>query len=254
MSFHLHPILETMIALYEQPASMERFNKYIALLQGNTKGDMVVPIGGYNPMGKEHVLQKLLELKKLNAESVAAEVLEKINGKIGNRNQPDFKVVLNLSDDLKGGWTNRYTSDYDSKFRIHALITRNFCTPVFWSGEEYTVEQIAVRVAEYCFRTIYRATHAQPESLRDHVEQEVSVFQSVSGLFPDARAESLPATAYPTLHAYYQQHQDSTDYLTIFNFFYGDEASVSLGHVTRGIEIAFAGYKYAASVKMRTGI
>lgn len=43
--FVLHPILDTMIAFYELPRTPERFNRYLELLRGDTKGDLVLPIG-----------------------------------------------------------------------------------------------------------------------------------------------------------------------------------------------------------------
>ena len=38
---------------------------------------MKLPIGGFNPMGKEHVTEKLIELKNLEAENIIANILDK---------------------------------------------------------------------------------------------------------------------------------------------------------------------------------
>ncbi len=90
---------------------MSTWNYY----RGNTKDDMTLPIGGFNPMAKEHVLDKILELKQMDAEGIIQDALDHLNENL-NEDKREFKVVLNLSDDLKGGWTNRYVSDYDCKF------------------------------------------------------------------------------------------------------------------------------------------
>ncbi|MDQ3110027.1 MAG: hypothetical protein M3R17_09045 [Bacteroidota bacterium] len=87
-------------------------------------------------------------------------------------NNDQFKVAINVSDDLKGGWTNRFTSDYDSKFRINALVKRKFCTPLFWASEAYSEELIRRRTLHYCYRSIYWLQNPKPETLQEHIEME----------------------------------------------------------------------------------
>lgn len=137
MTFEVAPVLSFFEALYQKPPSKKRFEEYIHKLQGPTKGNLNFPIGGFNPMAKEHALQKIKELKSLQAENIIAETLNELNKKIKSDHSRTIKVILNLADDLKGGWTNRYTTDFDSKFKINALVTRNFCTPFFWTSEDY---------------------------------------------------------------------------------------------------------------------
>jgi hypothetical protein len=221
MTFHPLPIIQIMLNLYEKPRTVERFQEYLKLLQGDTKGDLVMPIGGFNPMAKESLILKLKELQALKAEQIMAEILSKINLQYSTKNNDKiFKVALNLSDDLQGGWTNRFTSDYDSKFKINALINRQFCTPIFWSSEEFTEEKIRQRVAEYVFRTIYWLEYPKPKTLKDHVTQEQFV-RSQTGTGDNILTNE-----------FYQKHQNSEDYHLIFNFFYGDEASEFLGFST----------------------
>jgi hypothetical protein len=153
MHFELVPILDTMRDFYEKPRDLDRFQAYLSLLQGETKGDLARPIGGFNPMAKAHVLDKLNQLKNLYAEKIMAETLVNISSK--QLNVPIFKVSLTLADDWQGGWTNRFTADFDSKFKLNALINRQFCTPVFWTSEDYSVDLIQERTLEYAFRTQY---------------------------------------------------------------------------------------------------
>ncbi len=135
MKFQVIPVIDAMLELYQKPLTPARFQDYLKLLQGETKGDLALPLGGFNPMAKEHAREKLQELKALGAEAIAAEVSNDLNKRLSLQ-QADkvIGIAVTLSDDLKGGWTNRYTSDYDSKFKINALLSRNFCTPVFWTG------------------------------------------------------------------------------------------------------------------------
>jgi hypothetical protein len=221
MTFELLPVLDLMMDFYQKPIGNNRFQEYLKILRGNTKDDLVMPISGFNPMAKDHVFDKLVALKTLDVERVMRDVLDRLNEKMKGKNERNFKVVFNVCDDLLGGWTNRYTTDFDSKFKINALINRQFCTPIFWSSEPYNVDLIKQRTIEYALRTIHWLEKSKPLSLREHVEQEQFVIQN-STVFKQI----------PQLEKYkefYLEHSESDNYLLIFNFFYGDEASQLLG-------------------------
>ena len=81
MSFELLPIIDKMLDFYQNPRNSDRFQVYLKMLQGDTKGDLVLPIGGFNPMAKEHILEKLEELKALNTEGVMQKVIVDFNKK-----------------------------------------------------------------------------------------------------------------------------------------------------------------------------
>jgi hypothetical protein len=238
MNFELIPILDTMAELYKKPANMDRFNEYIKLLSGNNN-DLEVPIGGYNPMGKEHVLEKINELQSLKAEEIAKDCLSELNSKLSSlKHKNNFKVVLNLSDDLKGGWTNRYTSDYDSKFKLNALVMRNFCTPIFWTGENYDPQKIKNRVLEYCYRNVHWLDHSKPQTLEDHILQENFVAKSLD-------QKPLIDLDLKSLSEFYNSNKNTENYLTIFNFLYGDKAMEALGNKPLGTVQDFAGFEFA---------
>lgn len=240
MRFQLLPTIDIMIDLYEKPRTFERFKEYLKTLQGDTEDDLAIPISGFNPMAKEHLLDKLKELKNLGAEEIIEETLNNLNGnnfsKKSNRN---FKIAINLSDDLKGGWTNRFTSDYDSKFKINGLFSRNFCTPIFWTSENFTKEIIRERTLEYIFRTVYWLTNPKPKSLKEHLEQEIFVARETKGknIFKERDLNGL--------NKFYTNHENTDNYHIIFNFFYGDKASASLEFPTYGIVENVTGFDYS---------
>jgi hypothetical protein len=238
MTFELFPVIDIMLGLYEKPRTAVRFTAYLKTLQGNTKGDLEVPIGGFNPMAKEHAISKLMELKMVNAEAIIRETLFKINKELKEKNPLTFKVALNLSDDLKGGWTNRYTTDYDSKFKLNALITRNFCVPVFWTSEDFNNEMITQRTREYCYRSIYWSSHDKPKTLADHIEQEIEVAKRTGN-------KTKTVCQFDALNIFYEKNKTNSDWLTIFNFLYGDNAVVSLGNPPLGIKEDNAGFIFA---------
>jgi len=103
MTFELLPIIDILIDLYEKPRTFERFQEYLKTLQGDTKGGLSIPISGFNPMAKEHLLDRLKELKNLGAEQIVEEIISDFNGEKFSKNSNNiFKIAINLSDDFLG--------------------------------------------------------------------------------------------------------------------------------------------------------
>ena len=240
MTFELFPTIDIMIDLYEKPRTFERFQEYLKTLQGDTKGDLAIPISGFNPMAKEHLLDRLKELNNLGAEQIIKETLNDLNtlnfSRDSNRN---FKVSINLSDDLKGGWTNRFTSDYDSKFKINGLFSRNFCIPIFWSSEIFSKDTIRERTLEYIFRTVYWLSKPKPKTLKEHLEQEIFVASQTK---KNGKVQEIDIIG---LDKFYKDNEHTDNYHIIFNFFYGDKVSASLGFPTYGIVEDGTGFDYS---------
>lgn len=229
-----------MIDLYEKPRTVERFQAYLDTLQGGKKDNLAMPISGFNPMAKEHLLDKLKELKSLAAEQVIEETLNELNDNHFSKNSDrNFKVAINLSDDLKGGWTNRFTSDYDSKFKINGLFSRNFCTPIFWSSESFTKDIIKERALAYIFRTVYWLSKPKPKTLKEHLAQEIFVASQTKN------KNKFQKTNFEALEKFYKDNENTDNYHLIFNFFYGDKASASLGFPTYGIIENITGFDYS---------
>jgi hypothetical protein len=241
MKFKLLPVTDVMLRLYRSPANADRFTEYMNILQGNSPGDITMPVTFFNPMGKEHVLKKLMELNDLNAEGLIQETLTAINKSAAAfAVSAEINVSLALADDMGGGWTNRFTTDYDSKFNINDLLKRNFCNPVFWVSEQYSSAVIKERTADYCYRILYRLTAPQPFTLEDHIQQEIFVAQH-----NQFSSQDKPICDFHSMDIYYNKYKEMSQPPTIFNFLYGDEACKELGHASYGIKYPFAGYSYA---------
>ena len=245
MPFHLTPILEKMEQLYQLPRNRKRFETYLEMLQGKEKQDMILPIAGYNPMGKEFVLEQLRTLISLGAEEIAQEELDRINPEVELAQKQDFQVVINLSDDIGGSWSSRYTTDYTSKFDLSALIKRHFCTPYFWTSEEYTPEMIAERIRGYVLRTGYALENGSAKTLKEHLDQEVFVqSHRLAKEAPSAKKD------FESIDAFFQKHQASEDYNLIFNFFYGDKASEGMAYASYG-RLEWEGFEYATHLAQK---
>lgn len=239
MEFKLTPILDQMAALYRLPRSRRRFEDYLQMLQGESKADLVLPIAGYNPMAKENALLKLEALQALRAESIIEIELADINKQLQDKDQRVIEVVINLADDVGGAWSNLYTTDYTSKFAIGPLVKRNFCTPYFWTSENYTEASIIQRAREYVFRTVYVIKNGSPKCLEDFFNQEVYVQLNAT-----TKRQGVEVEDFAKVEEFYLAHLSSEDYNLIFNFFYGDEASQELAYTRYGMDEQ-AGFAYA---------
>ena len=82
MKFQLRPILSEIKKFYSKPISKSRFKEYLSLLEGITKGDLELPITGFNPMAKDHVIQKIEELEALGAETILENLINEFNAEI----------------------------------------------------------------------------------------------------------------------------------------------------------------------------
>lgn len=241
MRCQLLPVVDRMVQLYRQPPGFNRFSGYLKILQKDTKGDLLAPVGGYNPMAKAPAVAKLLALSDLQAEAIMGETLSQLSlpdlpGEQGNT----YSFALVLSDDLQGGWTNRFTTDFANKFRMQALVKRGLGTVVCWTSEVFSPALIRERTLESVFRLAYWVAHGKPWTLRQHFDQEVAVARdaqiSPEPYLPDVRS----------LRAFLAENGDSESYSLIFNFFYGDQASESLAYPAFGITEQFAGFRLAA--------
>ena len=230
---------------YLKPISNKRFEEYLAKLQGGTKGDLILPISGFNPMAKGHIIEKIEELEAIGAEHIIENVIEEINLNKEGSKETKFEVVLNLADDYKGGWTNHYSTDFDSKFKINALISRNFCTPYFWTSENYTEQLIKLRTKEYLNRTLYWLNGSKPKTLENHLEQEIyAIKNSIDETYSENDSN------FNVIANYYTENQKSEEYHLIFNFLYGDIACENLGYNQYGLEDR-AGLKYAKHIALK---
>ncbi|BDI29962.1 hypothetical protein CCAX7_20130 [Capsulimonas corticalis] len=217
MPFEILPVLEIMIEFYRRPRAPARFQRYLALLTDPATGDIALPIGLYNPMARGHVLEKLEEFAALDAETIMAATAKEI----APRETVDrrFQVALSLADDIGGGWTNRYTTDYAARFQFRAMLRRGFRTPLFWASEAVTVDLIAERTREELRRTIYQCEHGEPKTLEEHVRQEA---------FAAGAADAAPPPG--PLQDLYDARRGAADHPTIFAFLYGDAAARELGY------------------------
>jgi len=103
------PLLQIQRNLHDIPRGMERFREYLSVMV-NVEGDDLdlAPLVSMNPMGREHVTVRLDELLALDAERIAIETAAEATARLFDWSG-SYRHGLVIVDDLRGGWTNRYT-------------------------------------------------------------------------------------------------------------------------------------------------
>lgn len=229
MQFEIIPVLSIMEEIYRLPLNPDRFKKYIALLNGGDKNRLAVPVGGFNPMAKQAVLDTLLKMKALGAEEIAKQALSEINIKL-NPTQKTFKVGLNIADDIGGSWSNKHQTAYESIFKFNGVFNYDFCTPYFWMSEEITETLIYERTKNYAWRTVFWLQNGKPKTLEDHLNQEEFVCKNTE------TSKTIMSSELENLKHFFDRNKQSTDSDLIFNFFFGDKASSEFGYSIFGVE------------------
>lgn len=240
MKFKLVPLLEKMEEFYLLPNNRKRFHDYLDILLDETKKDIALPIAAFNPMGKEIVLKKIRELIRIETEPLISELIDTVNSTLTGTIDRKINLAVNLVDDVGGAWSNRHTTDFSSKFSFESILKRNFCLPHFWTSEPFSKELVVRRTQEYMYRTRYRLENEKPETLREHIDQEVFV-QNNLNLPIGIGLDEKPLR---TTESLLKGNLDSMDHGFIFNFFYGDEACEKLGYKTYGFP-KNSGFNYA---------
>src|SRR6185369_3088721 len=112
MDLELEPLFAVQRDLYRIPRGMERFHAYVKVLRGARPDDLdVPPLVAMNPMAKDHVPALLDEWIALGAEDSAREILPAL-AKATSDTSGRFRIGLVVADDARGGWTNRWSTDY----------------------------------------------------------------------------------------------------------------------------------------------
>src|SRR5829696_8501074 len=111
MKLSFLPLLQIQRDLYAMPRGMERFREYIKAMTDAETGDLALPLVAMNPMGKDHIPALIDEYIALGAETIAQGAIDSATQTIPVASH-EFRVGLVVSDDLKGGWTNRWASEF----------------------------------------------------------------------------------------------------------------------------------------------
>jgi hypothetical protein len=138
--------------IYRLPRGMERFREYLRTMVDAGSGDLELPLVAMNPMGKEHVPAMLDLLLNMGADDLGeAAVASAAPGLVDVPGR--FRVGLVVADDLKGGWTNRWASEFGHRQGSPPLHKRGWAVGLLWTSEP---EPTQAAVHEEVLTAIYR--------------------------------------------------------------------------------------------------
>jgi hypothetical protein len=232
LKLSLLPLLGIQRDLYAMPRGMERFREYIRTMTDPETGDLALPLVAMNPMGKDHIPALLDEYIQLGAEKIAeAAVADFRRG--GSLDPPaarEFKVALIVSDDLKGGWTNRWASEYSHRFESQAYMKRGFITALLWTSEPASVSRVREATLTSLYRAEYLQSHPWPKTLREMLAQEGVAMSKAGCTTPALEADDLAYT-----RSVIEPHLGATDRATVIACLFGDTAANALGYPPQGL-------------------
>ena len=229
MKLSFLPLLQIQRDLYAMPRGMDRFNEYIKTMTDPETGELALPLVAMNPMGKEHVPALIDQYLALDAEGIAAAAVEAAAAHTPEGDR-EYRVGLVVSDDLKGGWTNRWASEFGHRIEAAAITKRGFITGLLWTSEPASAKSVRDAVLTSIYRVEYLQSHPAPATLRAMLDQEGYAMARAGCTTPALDADDLDYTR--TVIA---PHLDAHDRATVIPCLFGDEAATALGYPPQGL-------------------
>lgn len=220
------PLLQLQRDLYAMPRGMERFREYIKTMTDAETGDLALPLVAMNPMGKDHIPAMIDAYIALSADQIAADAV----AESGIAFAREFKLCLVVSDDLKGGWTNRWASEYSHRIESQAFLKRGFITGLLWTSEPVSATKVRESILTSLHRAHYLQTHAWPSTLGEMLRQEGIAMARGGCTTPSLEPDDLAYT-----RSVIEPHLDAQDRATVIPCLFGDTAATALGYPPQGL-------------------
>jgi hypothetical protein len=179
-----------------------------------------------NPMGKDHIPALIDEYISLDAEGIAQSAIADAN----SADDRAFKVGLVVSDDLKGGWTNRWASEFGHRIESGAFVKRGFITGILWTSEPASATNVRESILTAIYRTEYLLTHPAPKTLREMLAQEGAAMARAGCTTPSLDDDDLAYT-----RSVIAPHLEAHDRATVIACLFGDVAANALGYPPQGL-------------------
>ena len=252
------PLLRIQRELYAIPRGYERFQAYLKVMTNPERDDLTLaPLAGMNPMGKDHIPALLDEYLAMDAEAIAERAAADAAARLTDV-PLERKIGLVIVDDLMGGWTNRYFTEFGLTYGGRAVATaqseppgdpsaatpgaphtvqppkrrlyREWLSAVLWTSEAASAQRVREAAQLPIYRAAYMERHGAPRTLGDFLKQEGDVMASAGCTDPALDADELAYTREvlaPLLGA--------EDWPTIIAGAYGDSAARELGYKPQGL-------------------
>jgi len=222
------PLLKVQRDLYDLPRGFERFREYIQTMTRGS-GELQLPLVAMNPMGKDHLPPFLDHLLAIDADGVGARALADAASSLADE-PGDYRACLVVSDDLKGGWTNRYASEFSYRFEQRAMYRRAWLPALLWTSERYDSTLVREEVLQCIYRVVHVQRHGPPHTLGEMLRQESYVMRSAGSTAPRLEDDDLSYT-----REVLREYASATDRGTLIAALFGDAAASDLGYQPLGL-------------------
>jgi hypothetical protein len=230
MNIEFVPLLQIQRDLYSLPKGPERFRAYLKTMVNSDGSDVrLPPLVAMNPMGKNHVPDLLDSLLAMDTETAAAQASAEAVSRFATTSG-DMKLGLVIVDDLMGGWTNRYFSEFFHRFEGPSAYRRGWMSAWIWSSETPTLQALREEVMGVVFRMAYVIEHGAALTLADMLAQEGHVMAMAGCSDPSLEASDLDYT-----REVLQPYLEATDLPTLIPCLFGDRAAHALGYPPQGL-------------------
>lgn len=188
------PLLEVQRELQRLPRGMERFREYLRVMLNEDGDDLrLPPLVAMNPVGREHVTAVVDALLALDAEAVARDALAQAMGRVADV-RGEYRLGFAVADDVMGGWTNRYASEFALLAANQATLKRGWLAVVLWASEPLTARTVRESVLTVVYRTAYLHRHGRARTLREMMAQEGEALSLACCTEPSLDADDLEYT------------------------------------------------------------
>lgn len=230
------PLLQLQRDLYRLPRSQERFYAYLRTIIDDTGDDLdLPPLVVINPMAREHVPALLDQYVELNADDAATQTVAEAERALADVDG-EYKIALVIADDLKGGGTNRYATEFGmrcgSSMRTGNKASRRvaWLAATLWSSEPASLGAVREGILMTVYGIAYRRRHGAPRTLREMLALEGFCMARTGCTEPTLDAEDLAYT-----REVIEPHLDAADMRTAIECLYGDAAARSLDFTPHGL-------------------
>jgi hypothetical protein len=226
------PLLQQERELYRLPRDYNRFKAYLHMTVDFEKAQVKLPLLGMNPMAREHVAGFLDALLALDADGVGERAMREAEPQVADV-PGSYRVALVVMDDLKGGWTNRYSCEYAQRACAPAPPGQSYLDWVcgsLWVSEPASAETVRQEVLTALYRVAHVHRHGPPRTLRQLMAQEGRVMALAGCTRPTLDEEDREYTRWVL-----EPFLDAIDMRTAIECLYGDAAGRTLGFTPRGL-------------------
>lgn len=240
MNVEYMPLLQIQRDLYSRPRDMNRVRAYLGTMLNDAGDDLEIPpLVAMNPMAREHVPRLLDDYLAIEADEIARRAIveaglpeAKLPGALATES---CKLGLVVVDDLLGGWTNRYATEFQIRFAAGRNNARTkarsrFLMGALWSSEPASESTVRQTTLLSVWQFIYRGINGPPQTVGEMIRQIGFCLARSGAAFPDLNAAELDRA-----RQILSEHLDARDMPTAIACLFGDEGAASLGFTQFGL-------------------